>query len=66
MTDPPSPQRGLPTLTKPKLSDSNKNLVSAPRWGSTPRLTSRLTLGRNVNLTLTLTLTQLAESQFPS
>jgi hypothetical protein len=25
----------------------------SPRWGSTPRLTGRLTVGRNVTLTLT-------------
>jgi hypothetical protein len=28
----------------------------SPRWGSTPRLTDRLTVSRNVTLTLTLTL----------
>jgi hypothetical protein len=27
----------------------------SPRWGSTPRRTDRLTVGRNVTLTLTLT-----------
>jgi hypothetical protein len=31
----------------------NKNLVLGPRWGLTPRLTGRLTIGCNVTLTLT-------------
>jgi hypothetical protein len=53
MTDPSSRQRGLPTSTKPQLSDSNKNLVLGPRRGLTPRLTGRLTVGRNMTLTLT-------------
>jgi hypothetical protein len=30
----------------------------SPRWGSTPRLTDRLTVSRNVTLTLTLNLNQ--------
>jgi hypothetical protein len=31
--------------------NSNKHLVMSPRWGSTPRLTDRLPVGRNVILT---------------
>jgi hypothetical protein len=31
-TDPSSIQRRRPTSTKPKLSDSNKNLALGPRW----------------------------------
>jgi hypothetical protein len=34
------------------MSGNNKNLVLGPRWGLTPRLTDRLTVGRNVTLTL--------------
>jgi hypothetical protein len=44
-------QREHPTSTKWKLSHSNKNLVSTPRWGLTPRLTGQLTFGPNVTLT---------------
>jgi hypothetical protein len=36
---------------RPDLSsDSTKHLVMSPRWGSTPRLTDRLTIGHNVTL----------------
>jgi hypothetical protein len=52
MIDPSSRQSGRPTSTKPKLSDSNKNRVLSPRWGLTPRLTNRLTVGCNVTLIL--------------
>jgi hypothetical protein len=31
-TDPSSRKRKHPTSTKPKLSDSNNNLVVSPRW----------------------------------
>jgi hypothetical protein len=31
---------------------SNAYLVMSPRWGSTPRQTGRLTVGRNLTLTL--------------
>jgi hypothetical protein len=44
-------QRGRLTLIKPQLSDSNKNMVLGPRWGLTPGLTGRLTVGCNVTLT---------------
>jgi hypothetical protein len=37
MIDPCSRQSGRPTSIKPKLSDSNKNLVLGPRWGSTAK-----------------------------
>jgi hypothetical protein len=50
MTDPTSRQRGRPTWTKHKMSTSNKYLVMSSRWGSTPRRTDRLTVGRNVTL----------------
>jgi hypothetical protein len=49
MTDPSSRQRY-------KLSNSNKNLVLGPRRALMSKLTARLTVGRNVTLTLTLTL----------
>jgi hypothetical protein len=55
MTNPSSRQRGRLASTKPQLSDSNKNLVLGSKWGLTPRLTGRLTVGHNVSLTLTLT-----------
>jgi hypothetical protein len=53
MTDPSTRQRGRPISTIPHLSDSNKYvyLVLDPRWGVKPRLTGRLTVGRNVTLT---------------
>jgi hypothetical protein len=35
--DPSSRKRGRPTSTTPQLSDSKKNLVLGPRWGSTQR-----------------------------
>jgi hypothetical protein len=48
----PTPrQKGRPTLKIPELSNSTELLVMSPRWGSTPRLTDRLTVGRNVTLT---------------
>jgi hypothetical protein len=37
---------------KKTVSNSNKYLVMSPRWGSTPRLTHRLTVSRNVTLTM--------------
>jgi hypothetical protein len=48
-----SRQRGRPTWTKPQLSECNKYPVLGPRWGLTPCLTGRLTVGRNVTLILT-------------
>jgi hypothetical protein len=53
MIDPSPHQSGRLTSTKPKPSDSNKNLVLGPRWGLTQRLTSRMTVGCNVTLILT-------------
>jgi hypothetical protein len=53
VADPSSRQRGRPTSTKPQTSDSNKILVLGPRWGLTPGLTGRLTVGRSVSLALT-------------
>jgi hypothetical protein len=54
MTDPSSPKRGRPTSTNPQLFDSNTNVVLDPRDGRlTPRQTGRLTVGRNIILTLT-------------
>jgi hypothetical protein len=44
-------REGAPTSTEPQMSDSNKNLVLGPRWALTPKLTGRLTVGRNVTLT---------------
>jgi hypothetical protein len=52
MTDPPSRQRGRPTSTNPQMSESNK--ISFDRWGLTPKLTSRLTVGRSVTLAVIL------------
>jgi hypothetical protein len=52
-TDPFSRERRRPTSTNPQLSDTNKNLVFGRRWGLTPRHTDRLTVGRNIRLTLT-------------
>jgi hypothetical protein len=51
-TDPSSRQRGRPTSTNRKLSDSNKTLVLGHIWGLTPRQTGRLAVGRKVTLTL--------------
>jgi hypothetical protein len=46
-----SHHRGCPTLTKPKLSNSKKNLVLELKRGLTRRLTGQLTTGHNVTLT---------------
>jgi hypothetical protein len=54
MTDPSSRQRGHSIATKPCMSDSNKNLVLGPKWGLTPGLIGRLTVGRNVTVTCQL------------
>jgi hypothetical protein len=43
-----------PTTTNPQLSESNKNVVLGPRWGLTPRETGRMTVDRNITLTLTM------------
>jgi hypothetical protein len=53
--DPSSHQRGRPKLTNQQLSDNNQDLVVSPRWCFVPRQTGRLTVGRNITLTLTLT-----------
>jgi hypothetical protein len=34
---------------------TNKNLLLGPKWGLTPRWAGRLTVGRNIILTLTMT-----------
>jgi hypothetical protein len=62
MTESSSCQRGHPTLAKLQLSGSNKNLVSVPRFGLTPRLTGRLTVGHNMDLISTLVLCDTVES----
>jgi hypothetical protein len=51
--NPSSRQRGRPTKARPKLSKSNKYLVTSSRWDSTPRVTDWLIVSRNVALTLT-------------
>jgi hypothetical protein len=38
------------------LTDSNNNLVMSHRWGLTTKQTGRLSVGRNISLTLTLSL----------
>jgi hypothetical protein len=53
MTDPSSRQKGRPTSTELQMPDSKKNLILDPSRGLTPRLTDRVTNGRNVTLTLT-------------
>jgi hypothetical protein len=48
-------QSGRLTSTNPQRSDSNKNLVLGPRWVlgiKTDWQTGRLTVGRNITLTL--------------
>jgi hypothetical protein len=46
-------QRGRLTPTNPQLSDSNKNLAFWPQiWDLKLRQTGRLTVGRNITLTL--------------
>jgi hypothetical protein len=40
------------TIYRKAVGQSALFLVMSPRWGSTPRLTDRLTVGRNVTLTL--------------
>jgi hypothetical protein len=58
-TDPASHQRGRPTSTNPKLSKKNnqqkngKNWSRAPDGCLTPGRTGRLSVGRNITLTLT-------------
>jgi hypothetical protein len=57
-TDPSSRQRGHPTPTNPQLSkndqrEKGKNWSRVPDGCLTPRRTGRLTVGRNVTLTLT-------------
>jgi hypothetical protein len=50
-------ERELPTSTSLQLSDNNKDLVLSPRWmlySKTDCPTGRLTVGRNITLTLTL------------
>jgi hypothetical protein len=44
-TDNSAHQRGCPTSTNPQRSVSSKNLVLGPRWVSTKRQKSRLTVG---------------------
>jgi hypothetical protein len=58
-TDTISRQRGRPTSTTPKLSKNNqrengKNWSLVPDVCLTPRRTGRLTVCRNITLTLTL------------
>jgi hypothetical protein len=56
MTDPSSRQRERPTSTNLQLSDSNKDLILSPRWAlysKTDWPNGRLTVGRNITLTLT-------------
>jgi hypothetical protein len=59
-TDPTARQRGHPTSTNPKLSKNNQR-ENGKNWSRvldgclTPGRTGRLTVGRNVTLTLTLT-----------
>jgi hypothetical protein len=65
-TDPTSRQRGRPTSTNPQLSKNNprdkgKNWSRVPDGCLTPGRTGRLTVGRNMALTLTLTLTSTFE-----
>jgi hypothetical protein len=61
MTDPSSHQRGRYNLTNSNCLQENleeiEKLVAGPRWAPDTRRTGRLTVGRNVALTLTLTLT---------
>jgi hypothetical protein len=50
--DRPDPSsEGAPDFKNTQLSNSTKHLVMSRRWGSTPRLTDLLTVGRNVTLT---------------
>jgi hypothetical protein len=58
ITDPSSRQRGCPTSTSPQLSKNNQR-EKGKNWSRvsdrclTPRRTGRLTVGRNITLTLT-------------
>jgi hypothetical protein len=54
-TDPTSRQRGHPTETRQQLwrRGGNRNLVTCPRAGSTPRHTDCPSVSRNVTLTVT-------------
>jgi hypothetical protein len=54
MIDPSSRQSVRPTSTKSQLSDRKENLALGLRWGLTPRLTGRLTVGHNMTLALNL------------
>jgi hypothetical protein len=57
-TDSSSRQRGRPTKTRLYLSNSNKYLITSPRWWldtETYWLTDWLTVSRNVTLTLEAT-----------
>jgi hypothetical protein len=53
-TDPTSRQRGRPTSTNPKLSKKiiKERMVKIGRGSQTPGRTGRLTVGRNITLTL--------------
>jgi hypothetical protein len=44
-----------PHINKPQMSYSNKDLVLGPRWVLYSKTDCRLTIGRNITLTLTLT-----------
>jgi hypothetical protein len=53
-TDVFSRQKERPTTTSLQLSDSNKDLVLSPTGGRfIPKKIGRLTVGRNITLTLT-------------
>jgi hypothetical protein len=41
-------REGAPQHEDCKMSDSNKNLVTGPRWGSTPRQTGGLTVDHKI------------------
>jgi hypothetical protein len=60
-TDPTSSQRGRPTSTNPKLSKNNQR-ENEKNWSSVPDTETdwrRLTVGRNITLTLILLTTHL-------
>jgi hypothetical protein len=46
-----SRQRGRPTWTNSRLSESNRSVVFDPRCGLTPGQAGQLTIGRNITLT---------------
>jgi hypothetical protein len=63
-SDTSSRQRGRPTSTNPHLSKNNqrekgRNWWRVPDGCLTPRRTGRLTVGRNITLTLTLRISQI-------